>query len=49
MKRDCIGLDVVERVLYGLVPRFVLSNKKGDDAIFGDGDLYKNSGYPLLP
>lgn len=33
MKMDCIGLDVLERVLFGLVPRFVLSNKMGDGTI----------------
>lgn len=32
-KMDCIGSDVLERVLFGLVPRFVLSNKMGDGTI----------------
>lgn len=34
IKMDCIGCGVVKRVVTWLVPKFVLSNKRADGAVF---------------
>lgn len=46
---DCIGCGGGGKGTSGLGPRFVVSNKLADGAIWWDGGCCESSGRPLLP